>query len=74
MFFMVFFLPSFQTILFCLAIGRDPSALKVAIVNEELDLRQNLVCNNTATANCSASMLSCRYLKSIHEMIEQVGF
>lgn len=32
----IFALPVMQVILFCLAIGRDPTGLKLAIVNNEM--------------------------------------
>lgn len=32
----IFALPVMQVILFCLAIGRDPTGLKLAIVNQEI--------------------------------------
>lgn len=33
----IFALPVMQVILFCLAIGRDPTGLKMAIVNQEIN-------------------------------------
>lgn len=32
----IFALPVMQVILFCLAIGRDPTGLKLAVVNNEM--------------------------------------
>lgn len=63
MFLFIFLLPAAQAILFCLAIGRDPTFLKMAIVNDELDPSQGRVCNYTT--GCSYSMFSCRYLRFI---------
>jgi hypothetical protein len=63
MFLFIFLLPAAQAILFCLAIGRDPSFLKMAIVNDELDPSQGRICNYTT--DCSYSMFSCRYLRFI---------
>ena len=63
MFLFIFLLPAAQAILFCLAIGRDPTFLKLAIVNDELDPSQGRVCNYTTT--CTYSMFSCRYLRHI---------
>lgn len=71
MFFIIFFLPTLQAILFCLAIGHDPKSLRVAIVNEELDPLQNGVCDSY-TANCTRELLSCRYLNFLGDMIQQV--
>lgn len=73
MFLFVFLLPALQAILFCLAIGRDPTFLKVAVVNEELDLIEGRVCNYSA--DCSYSMSSCRYLRHLsNETILQVPY
>ncbi|XP_046748724.1 ABC transporter G family member 23 isoform X2 [Diprion similis] len=56
----IFALPVMQVILFCLAIGRDPTGLKIAIVNHEMTWG-NLSC--PVEGNCSLSNLSCRYIK-----------
>ncbi|XP_046591635.1 ABC transporter G family member 23 isoform X3 [Neodiprion lecontei] len=56
----IFALPVMQVILFCLAIGRDPTGLKIAIVNHEMTWG-NLSC--PIEKNCSFTNLSCRYLK-----------
>ncbi|KAL0114313.1 hypothetical protein PUN28_011521 [Cardiocondyla obscurior] len=55
----IFALPVMQVILFCLAIGRDPTGLKLAIVNHEMSY-ENMSC--PVSTNCSFSYLSCRYL------------
>lgn len=55
-------LPCLQIILFCWAIGHDPTGLKIAVANLEL--------NGTATGDdacplyegCNYTLLSCRYL------------
>lgn len=64
----IFALPVMQVILFCLAIGRDPTGLKIAIVNMEL--------NSTTEKcefdpGCSFSNLSCRYLSHLNSSIIQ---
>lgn len=56
----IFALPVMQVILFCLAIGRDPTGLKLAIVNHEMDFSTK---DCPVYNNCSFSHLSCRYLK-----------
>lgn len=61
MFAFVFLMPGLQSTLFCLAIGRDPTSLKMAIVNEELNPSIGRVCNYTT--DCTYSMFSCRYLR-----------
>ncbi|XP_019699572.1 ABC transporter G family member 23 isoform X3 [Harpegnathos saltator] len=56
----IFALPVMQVILFCLAIGRDPTGLKLAIVNQEM-FYENLTC--PISEDCTFTYLSCRYLK-----------
>lgn len=56
----IFALPVMQVILFCLAIGRDPTGLKLAIVNHEMAY-ENFSC--PVSKDCDFSHLSCRYLK-----------
>ncbi|XP_053995449.1 ABC transporter G family member 20 isoform X1 [Hylaeus anthracinus] len=56
----IFALPVMQVILFCLAIGRDPTGLKLAIVNHEM-FYENMSC--PVSKDCDFSHLSCRYLK-----------
>lgn len=63
MFLFVFLLPALQATIFCLAIGKDPTFLKMAIVNDELDPSEGRVCNYTT--DCSYFMYSCRYLRFI---------
>ncbi|XP_037967605.1 ABC transporter G family member 23 isoform X2 [Plutella xylostella] len=55
----IFVLPVMQVILFCLAIGRDPVGLRLAIVNNDVNVVDGYCpYNNT----CSMKNLSCRYL------------
>ena len=61
MFLFIFLLPALQAIIFCLAIGHEPTLLKMAIVNDELDPSQGRICNYTT--DCTYSMFSCRYLR-----------
>ncbi|XP_011307965.1 ABC transporter G family member 20 isoform X1 [Fopius arisanus] len=56
----IFALPVMQVILFCLAIGRDPTGLKLAIVNHEMDWDSKYC---PVYSNCTFTHLSCRYLK-----------
>ncbi|XP_043467257.1 ABC transporter G family member 23 isoform X1 [Leptopilina heterotoma] len=56
----IFALPVMQVILFCLAIGRDPTGLKLAIVNHEM-FYENMSC--PVSEGCNFTQLSCRYLK-----------
>ncbi|XP_057380008.1 ABC transporter G family member 20-like [Daphnia carinata] len=73
MFLFVFLLPALQAIIFCLAIGRDPTFLKMAIVNDELDPSEGRVCNYTT--DCSYFMYSCRYLRFIdNDTIIQIPY
>lgn len=55
----IFALPVMQVILFCLAIGRDPTGLKLAIVNHEMNWETKFC---PVAHNCSFTNLSCRYL------------
>lgn len=55
----IFVLPVMQVILFCLAIGRDPSGLKLAIVNADVNVLDGYCPYNHS---CSMKNLSCRYL------------
>lgn len=72
-FMFIFLLPAVQAILFCLAIGRDPTFLKVAVVNEELDIEAGRVCNYTT--ECKYYMYSCRYLRALdNTTVVQVPF
>lgn len=58
----IFALPVMQVILFCLAIGRDPTGLHLAIVNHELN-GTDQVCE--PASGCSFTLLSCRYLQHL---------
>ncbi|KAK2586136.1 hypothetical protein KPH14_001409 [Odynerus spinipes] len=55
----IFALPVMQVILFCLAIGRDPTGLNLAVVNHEM-FYENLTC--PVSEDCDFTFLSCRYL------------
>ncbi|KAK7792210.1 hypothetical protein R5R35_000492 [Gryllus longicercus] len=58
----IFALPVMQVILFCLAIGRDPTGLRLAIVNHEvMDYRSGC----PIEYGCSFKNLSCRYLQHL---------
>ncbi|XP_037950012.1 ABC transporter G family member 20-like isoform X2 [Teleopsis dalmanni] len=61
----IFALPVMQVILFCLAIGRDPQGLHLAIVNNEM--------NNTETCywedGCHFTNLGCRYLNHLNKSV-----
>jgi hypothetical protein len=59
----IFALPVMQVILFCLAIGRDPTGLRLAIVNHELN-ESGPGCQYSS--GCSFRMLSCRYLQNLN--------
>lgn len=61
----IFALPVMQVILFCLAIGRDPTGLHLAVVNKEVqwDGPNSMKC--PIFDNCTLSMFSCRYLNAL---------
>lgn len=66
----VFALPVMQVVLFCLAIGKDPTDLKMAIVNHEIPIG-NSSC--PVLDGCNLSLLSCRYLSFLNsDLIEKV--
>lgn len=55
-------LPVAQIILFCLAIGHDPTGLSIAVANHELSDSLLLEQNCPIYKGCNYTMLSCRYL------------
>lgn len=61
----IFALPVMQVILFCMAIGRDPTGLKLAIVNHEMNYTNQTYQNCSFESGCKFNHLSCRYL---HEL------
>jgi hypothetical protein len=68
---LLYFLPAFQATVFNVTLGHEPTGLKMAIVNEEINPIQGRICNYST--DCSYSMLSCRYLRYIKDNIVQVG-
>lgn len=67
----IFALPVMQVILFCLAIGRNPTGLHLAIVNHEMNFTSK---ECPVYNNCSLSWLSCRYIQQLdNETIIKVG-
>jgi hypothetical protein len=64
-------MPPFLSTVFNATLGHDPTGLKLAIVNDELDLSQGRICISNTT-DCTYSMLSCRYLRYIKDNIIQV--
>lgn len=58
----IFALPVMQVILFCLAIGRDPTGLKLAVVNNEMNYTNLTYQDCYYESGCKFSNLSCRYL------------
>jgi hypothetical protein len=47
----LFFLPSIEVIIFCLAIGRTPQGLQVAVVNHDLGANVSYVYCNASRAH-----------------------
>lgn len=64
--FFIFVLPVMQVILFCLAIGRDPTGLKLAIVNHEANFTNSSYQHCPIAKGCSFTSLSCRYLRDLN--------
>ncbi|XP_012159848.1 ABC transporter G family member 23 isoform X3 [Ceratitis capitata] len=66
----IFALPVMQVILFCLAIGRDPTGLNLAIVNHEM--------NNTDICywedSCHFTNLGCRYLSHLNDTMDKTYY
>lgn len=62
----IFALPVMQVILFCMAIGRDPTDLKLAIVNHEMSYVNMSYQNCKYQPGCKFSNLSCRYLENLN--------
>ncbi|XP_037919474.1 ABC transporter G family member 23 isoform X2 [Hermetia illucens] len=60
----IFALPVMQVILFCLAIGRDPSGLNMSIVNKEMNGTE---CN--WKPGCHFENLSCRYVNYLNKSL-----
>lgn len=58
----IFALPVMQVILFCLAIGRDPTGLHLAVVNKEMNWETK---ECPIYDNCTLEMFSCRYLNAL---------
>ncbi|KZS17644.1 ABC protein, subfamily ABCH [Daphnia magna] len=71
-FVLLYFLPAFQATVFNVTLGHEPTGIKMAIVNDELNPSQGRVCNYST--DCSYSMLSCRYLRYIKDNIIQVPY
>ncbi|XP_046651593.1 ABC transporter G family member 20-like [Daphnia pulicaria] len=69
----IYLLAPFQATVFSLTLGHDPTGLKLAIVNDELDPSQGRICSSNTT-DCTYSMLSCRYLRYIKDNIIQVPY
>lgn len=67
----IFALPVMQVILFCLAIGRDPTGLHLAVVNKEMNWETK---ECPIYDNCTLNLFSCRYLNTLpKETVVLVG-
>jgi hypothetical protein len=56
-------LPVAQIILFCLAIGHDPTGLPIAVTNHELSASLLAQQECPLYSGCNNTLLSCRYLE-----------
>lgn len=65
----IFALPIVQIVLFCLAIGKDPVGLKLAIVNNELNSSMQQCIPGIG---CDTTLLSCRYLQYLQKKTIQL--
>lgn len=61
----IFVLPVMQVILFCMAIGREPQGLNIAIVNDELNSTDNCYWED----GCHVANVGCRYLSHLNDSI-----
>ena len=59
----IFLLPAMQVIFFCVAIGRDPTDLPIAVVNNEMPNVYNDGGNCSVIEGCDFTNISCRYGK-----------
>ncbi|KAI8121739.1 hypothetical protein FF38_00340 [Lucilia cuprina] len=55
-------LPVVQIVLFCYAIGHDPTGLKIAVSNHEMTEEMIMQQSCPVRMGCNQTMLSCRYL------------
>lgn len=55
-------LPVVQIVLFCISIGKDPTGLRMAVVNHELN---SIVKHCMPIEGCNWTMLSCRFLQHL---------
>lgn len=62
----IFALPVMQVILFCLAIGGDPTGLKLAIVNHEVGYVNQTYQDCPFEMGCKFGNLSCRYIEAVN--------
>jgi hypothetical protein len=59
----IFLLPAIQVTFFCVAIGREPTSLPMAVVNEEISGTNNTNCS--WPTGCEFDFLSCRFFDSV---------
>lgn len=67
-------LPVVQIILFCYAIGHDPTGLKIAISNHELDSLHIADQNCPVIYGCNYTYMSCRYLEMLQNKSVEVKY
>lgn len=70
LFLVTFLIPVFQSGIANITLGNEPTGLRMAIVNDEINPVLSRVCTNLT--GCEYSMLSCRYLRYISDNIIQV--
>lgn len=57
----MFFLPAVQAVLFCVAIGGNPTLLPLGVINNEVPDPANCI----VSPGCSISNMSCNFIKQI---------
>ncbi|KAI9558879.1 ABC protein [Daphnia sinensis] len=72
LFLVTFLIPIFQSAVANITLGNEPTNLRMAIVNDEIDSGVGRVCTNAT--DCEYSMLSCRYLRYVSDNIIQVPY
>ena len=65
----IFLLPAIQVLFFCVAIGQEPSGLKLGVVNNEL-IKSGLDECSEVKENCSYSNLGCRLFSQAKDTVE----
>lgn len=69
----IFLLPAIQVLFFCVAIGQEPTGLKLGVVNNEL-IKSGLDECSEVKENCSYSNLGCRLFSQAKDTVELIEY